>query len=242
MSRIPAFLSFAIAVGSANMFAHAEERELILSSANQETVITIKQDHSELMAELKALRTRLERIEKLLERQTQSTTASPAVTPEPSPPVKQHSLTVEGIKIHHDTPVDRLTEGKSVSLGNGDHRFIEVPEIVNGRNYTPRNGYQGNLRLDMLKPQKVYVAFYGKEWGQGGNASGNWKPELVSKEQLEKNDWKNVGTLEVKHSNPNFAEEPPWLLYSRDCKAGESFLLRSHKYQAPILIWGKIAE
>ena len=71
----------------------------------------------------------------------------------------------------------------------------------------------------------------------GGNPSGDWHPEIVSREGMLKQGWKEIGLLPVKHSNPVYQDEPSWIVFERDCQAGETFLIRNHKYQAPILIW-----
>jgi hypothetical protein len=150
-------------------------------------------------------------------------------------------LIVDGIRIHHQTPIEQLREHATVSLGNGNHIVIEVPRAVRGRHYTARDGYQGKLQFDVLESQTVWIALYGKDWGGGGNPSGDWQPELVTREELERQGWKQVGMLPVKHSDPQFSDEPSWILVTRNCEAGETFLIRNHKYQAPVLIWGAAA-
>jgi hypothetical protein len=185
-----------------------------------------RRDAGELRAELRAIRARLERIERLL---TQSS--------EPPAPATT-AMIVDGLRIHHDTPIARLANGKTVPLGNGHHIFIDVPKSMQGRSYTRRNGYQGNLRFDVLETQTVWLALYGADWGGGGNPSGNWQHEVVTQDQLEQQGWKPMGQLAVRHSHAEYPTESPWLLFSRSCEAGESFLIRNHKYQAPVLIWG----
>jgi len=148
------------------------------------------------------------------------------------------ALIIDGLKVHHDTPISQLIDGKAIPLGTGHHIFIDVPESVKGRKFTARDGYQGNLRFDVLEGQTIFVALYGKDWGGGGNPSGNWQQEVVTREQMEQQGWQHFGSLAVKHSNPEYQNEAPWLLFSRNCKSGESFLIRNHKYQAPVLIWG----
>ena len=46
--------------------------------------------------------------------------------------------------------------------------------------------------------------------------------------------WRESGTLTGRHSQQAISWGA-WPLYTRDCKAGESFVLRNHKYQAPIV-------
>lgn len=74
------------------------------------------------------------------------------------------------------------------------------------------------------------------EWGREneGNASGNWKHELTSHEKMVESGWQEAGNLRSRHSNRELPGTT-WSLYTRNCKAGESFVLRNHKYQAPIV-------
>lgn len=228
-----------IAVYSAMALARVNADELGLSTPppSAEAKRAGRQSRRELRAELKSIRAQLDRIERLLVQQVQRPEPTRTIIEEPQSPEPIPARIVDGLRIHHDPPIAQLDDGKIVPLGNGQHIFIDVPEFVKGRKYTARDGYQGNLIFDVLEGQTVFVALYGKDWGGGGNPSGNWQHEVVSREQLEQQGWKQVGSLAVKHSNPEYQDEPPWLLYSRACKAGESFLIRNHKYQAPVLIW-----
>jgi len=74
------------------------------------------------------------------------------------------------------------------------------------------------------------------EWGHEhkGNASGNWQRELTSRRQLAEQGWQGLGEPGARHTDPKLSDAS-WFLYTRDCKAGESFTLRNHKYQAPIV-------
>lgn len=149
------------------------------------------------------------------------------------------TIELDGIRVHQQSPSARLKDGATIPLGNGNHLLVDVPEIVSGRRFTQRDGYQGKLSFDVLESQTVFLALYGQDWGGGGNPSGNWQPEVTSRQRLEKQGWKPIGFLPVQHSDPNYSNEAPWVLFSRNCEIGESFLIRNHKYQAPLLIWGK---
>ena len=72
----------------------------------------------------------------------------------------------------------------------------------------------------------------------GGNSSGDWQLEIVSREAMLEQGCKEIGLLSVKHSNPVYQNEPSWIVFERNCQAEESFLICNHKNQAPILIWG----
>ena len=126
--------------------------------------------------------------------------------------------------------------GPDVTLphGDGDLVFEHAPEAVHGRLFTKRNAYQGAARFRVQSDQKVMVAMY--EWGHEheGNASGNWMPELTSRRKMAEQGWQEAGEVASRHSD---LKQPDvnWFLYTRDCTAGESFVLRNHKYQAPLV-------
>jgi hypothetical protein len=168
--------------------------------------------------------------------QLQIATATPASDTAVKPTA---SITVVGgVRLYHSIRLDRLTRGATVSIGQGDHQFVDVRPPLLDLYYTNRHPYQGATRFLIEKSQTVHAAFYGQSWGQGGNGSGNWRHEINSPEQLEAMGWKRSGQLRVEHSDPKLEEQPAWIVYSRYCRQGESFTLRNHKYQAPILIWG----
>ena len=124
--------------------------------------------------------------------------------------------------------------GATVPLGNGEHVFNEVPEELIGHLYTKRHGYQGAARFRVDRDQRVTVGMY--EWGHEheGNASGNWQQELTSRREMAEQGWQETVQLVARHSDLKLPSAT-WFLYTRDCKAGESFVLRNHKYQAPIV-------
>jgi hypothetical protein len=124
--------------------------------------------------------------------------------------------------------------GSSVPLGNGSSVFNEVPDHLIGRLYTKRNGYGGAARFVVRRDQKVTIAMY--EWGHenDGNPSGNWRHELTTRRQMAQANWQETGELRGLHTNRKLPDAT-WILYTKDCKASESFVLRNHKYQAPIV-------
>ncbi len=71
----------------------------------------------------------------------------------------------------------------------------------------------------------------------GAHTSGNWEHEIVSPDDLRKRGWERVGEIDVERSDPEYSAEPSWRLFRRNSEAGESFLIRNHKFQAPLLIW-----
>ena len=151
---------------------------------------------------------------------------------------KTQSTISHGVEVFLDVTVKELQTGTRIAYGGGFHQFVDIPEYLQGRSYTDRHGYQGILRFRVLEEQTIHMALYGGEWGVGGNPSGGWQEEVIAREDLEKQGWRETTLLRVIHSNPDYAEQPSWIVFTRECKPGESFAIRNHKYQAPVLIWG----
>ncbi len=194
-------------------------------------------DKAAALAELKLIRQRLQRLEKIIE--NSAIKSNPAATN-----TVQKKVTVDkhGLRVFHKAPIEPFKPGASIPMAHGHHEFFDIPAELAGRNFLQRGAYQGKTSFEILKSQTVFVAFYGADWGGGGNSSGNWQPEVVSKQELKKQGWKEIGELPVVHSIAKFANEKPWILFKRNCKVGEKFKLRNHKYQAPILFWGKARD
>lgn len=147
-------------------------------------------------------------------------------------------VNMHGIELHREIPVETLLPDSGVPHGRGYHHFTDIPENLLGLQYTMRDGYQGILHFRVFREQTVYLVMYGRDWGGGGNSSGGWKSELISREELEQQGWQEIGLLPVTEIYSGKSKEvPPWILFERTCRAGESFAIRNHKYQAPILIW-----
>jgi hypothetical protein len=138
------------------------------------------------------------------------------------------------LTVLHVLPIAKLEVGATVPLGNGAERFENIPENLKGRKFTRRDGYLGVLRFRVEKAAKVSFAVYGSDWGGGGNSSGGWKKELVTRKQLKQQGWKKSGKLISEHTNID-GRKQKWFIYTRNCKPGETFAIRTHKYQAPIL-------
>jgi RNA polymerase sigma factor (sigma-70 family) len=152
---------------------------------------------------------------------------------------RQGSTTAtDGLEILHKLELARLEPGATIDLCNAAHVFEKIPAPFRGRFYTKRHGFQGILRFRVTQPQRVTMALYGDDWGGGGNPGGGWLEEVITREQLEKQGWKETARLRTREREGQH-QEANWIVFERDCKAGESFAIRNHKYLAPFLIVDK---
>ena len=76
----------------------------------------------------------------------------------------------------------------------------------------------------------------------GGNASGNWIPQLSNESQLQAAGWMPIdqgivseGGYGPAGTNQNFGN---WLIFERQSTAGEQFAIRTQKYQSPVILQG----
>lgn len=136
--------------------------------------------------------------------------------------------------------VRRFVDGAKIRGGSRDLEVQKVPDELRGFLYTDRSHRDGKLLFRMVEPQRVFMAMVKASWGGGGNSSGNWKHEVVKREDFEKQGWQLV--TEVETWDPRKEENAAWLVFARDCQAGESFLIRNHKYCAPFMVWGDRLE
>ena len=90
------------------------------------------------------------------------------------------------------------------------------------------SGVSGVAILKVHQNCKLYVA---ASWEYDGNTSGQWTEERWSREDFGKKGWKEVGTIRISHRG----RDQEHVLFSRECKKGESFRIRSRKYGAPFV-------
>jgi hypothetical protein len=146
------------------------------------------------------------------------------------------STQLDGVTVdpQWDQRVARFGPRATVPMSNGSHVFDFAPEVVNGRLYTKRNGNQLETRFRVDRDQKVTIAVYSWTYVTDSSEPDDWRKELRFRTQLAEMGWRHIGELDGRHTNH---EQPDavWILYSKDCKAGEVIALRDHRNQAPIV-------
>jgi hypothetical protein len=116
--------------------------------------------------------------------------------------------------------------------GDTDRYTWEViPERFAGYRFSrPKDRYIAFLRFKVVSDGAVTIACTNR-WADGGN-DGPWKNEVISQEQLESQGWKPVEVEAARALN----ESHSWVFLTRDCKAGESFAIRTEKYASPLIL------
>ncbi len=94
----------------------------------------------------------------------------------------------------------------------------------------------GVVEFEVLNSGPVLMACTTR-WGGGGNSDGDWEDELTTREELEQQGWTEYSTgLTLRHFG--YPSEPSidYVIFSRDCVAGETFSYRTEKYEPPTII------
>lgn len=113
-----------------------------------------------------------------------------------------------------------------------DHesRFTQIPVEFDGFSFTQNNVHAGSLRFRVAADGLVYMACP-STFG-GGGSGGAWQRELVSEDQLRRLGWERDRRAAMKLTD----SRQSWLIFSRQCRRGEEFTIRTEKYAAPFLI------
>jgi hypothetical protein len=122
----------------------------------------------------------------------------------------------------------RLTEGTALTTDPTWSTTKEVPDSLRGRSFSRLRAHQGSSSFKVLKDGTVYMACTNK-FGRGDDG-GDWRKELVTRADLEKQGWHEFATINLKQDSLK------WIVFVRDCKAGETFTYRTEEYSAPFLI------
>ncbi|MFT5093533.1 MAG: serine/threonine protein kinase, partial [Porticoccaceae bacterium] len=146
------------------------------------------------------------------------------------------STQLDGVTVdaQWDQRVARFGPQATVPMSNGSHVFAFAPEVVNGRLYTKRNGNQLETRFRVDRDQKVTIAVYSWTYVTDSSEQDDWRKELRFRTQLSEMGWRHIGELDGGQTNHELPGAV-WILYSKDCKAGEVIALRDHRNQAPIV-------
>ncbi|MEM7387016.1 MAG: hypothetical protein AAF514_18930 [Verrucomicrobiota bacterium] len=126
---------------------------------------------------------------------------------------------------------------KGVPLWGDSDRYLwkDTPRMLDGFSFSQfYSHYEGVTDFEIITSGTVYLAVTSR-WGSGGNSSGGWKEELTTKKEFLDAGWKPITKLS--ETADDFGHEHRWVLYQKECRAGESYRLRTEKYCKPLLFF-----
>ena len=143
--------------------------------------------------------------------------------PPPATPIGTKPGTVMA-KVEAENVVMKPLARNEIVFSKGAYRFTEVHPSFEGYQFTQSKNNTSTLRFKVLSDGLVQMAL----------ASRFFKPgkECISDKQLREKGWQKQQGVELDDNEPSYV----WWVYSRQCKAGETFSYRTEKYVAPILL------
>lgn len=161
-------------------------------------------------------------------RATPAPRATPASRATPAPPKEPAvercaNLEVTGIEMHPLAPEERLWSDRPVTLK-------KVPEKYKGYRFTQHPAHGLTLKFKVLEDGPVVLGCSSR-WGS--TAEPDVAKDFTTAEKLLASGWVRQVRDEVETSSYDMQ----FLIFTRQCKAGEEFTLRTDKYAPPILIF-----
>lgn len=122
-----------------------------------------------------------------------------------------------------------LLKGQKVCT-EGEYVWVDIPEAYAGMQYAqPKHKHIGVTSFSVESDGLVYVAF-SSNWE---DEDSNKKDDMIARRDVERMGWR---LLKAKKNLVSDDAGYEYLVYAKQCKAGESFKLRTHKYNAPIVL------
>jgi hypothetical protein len=117
-----------------------------------------------------------------------------------------------------------LAAGTAIFQDRPQVQWTVLPPMFDGYSFTRFGVFAGVLRFKVLSNGLVYLA-------TTPNFINDPKAGAIDEKGLQRAGWKKLPRTGL-DAKQGFL----WLVFSRECKAGESFAYRTEKYAAPILL------
>ncbi len=153
--------------------------------------------------------------------------------PAPPPGSKASSLpggspTMAKVKVKNSA-LAKLKKGEKLYT-ESEYVWVAIPDAFAGSRFAqPKHKHVALTEFDVETDGLAYVAFPSR-W-QDDDANKN--DDIISRRDVERMGWK---ILEAKTNLISDETGMEWIVCVRECKAGESFALRTDKYCAPIVL------
>jgi len=151
-----------------------------------------------------------------------------ATTPAPTrPPLGTKAGPVLAQVEAEDASLAPLAVGERVWSDRDRYLFTKITPSFAGYQFTRTKAHGLTLKFKVLTDGLVYMACTSR-WGT--TADPDVQKTLVTQSKLQKDGWKREQRGEFPTTDVT------WLVFSRQCKAGEQFSYRTDKYAPPILL------
>ena len=113
--------------------------------------------------------------------------------------------------------------------GTGKNGWFEIPAVAQQavifqtRENEPKDGV---LEFNVTRNATIGLA---ASWAYDGNASGGWQADRKTKQDLIDAGWRSVGEMYFNLTDRH-------TIFLRECRAGESFRIRTRKYYRPLVL------
>jgi hypothetical protein len=125
--------------------------------------------------------------------------------------------------------IARLVKGEKLYT-ESEYIWLAIPETFAGLQFAqPKNKHTALTEFSVETDGLVYVAFISR-WQ---DEDDNKKDDIISRRDVERMGWK---ILKAKTNLISDEAGYEWIVCAKECKAGESFALRTDKYCAPIVL------
>jgi hypothetical protein len=124
---------------------------------------------------------------------------------------------------------DKLKSGADCYGDTSKYHWSSIPAGLDGVRWTKHESKASTLQFTVKEPGLVFMAVTTR-FGGGGEA-GDWQKALINAEGLEKEGWHRLTQFDGLRNT-----DVGWIVYYKECGAGESHSYRTEKYVAPILL------
>lgn len=132
---------------------------------------------------------------------------------------------------------------ESINTNWNRYAWYDVPELAGQGNFlfwqTELTGFStpadGITTFKVLTDGPVLMAVTTR-WAGGGNSSGNWKHELTTREELQRQGWTEIAMGLADSQGERTEPDHEYIIFCRESCAGEVFTYRTEKYRAPIIL------
>ena len=153
--------------------------------------------------------------------------------PAPPPGSKASSLTGGSpmmAKVNvKNSAIARLKKGEKLYT-ESEYVWVTIPDAYAGLQFAqPKTKHTALTEFGVETDGLVYVAFISRWRDEDDNKNDN----IISRRDVERMGWK---ILKAKTNLISDEAGYEWIVCAKECKAGESFALRTDKYCAPIVL------